>query len=244
MPRGRAARCLTLMVVALAAACGTVWSVHPLFSDDDLVFEPRLLATWIDVARPDGDRWLLVRTDTASRRYLLAVADSGHAAALSGVDFGILLESDSASRARLERDPSARARRARDSVTVSGMRSDGGGPRFFWALLGRLDGTLFADLSPADIADSTPHLGKSLMIPAHWFWKISLDGDRLRASPLNDDWLSKKIDSGKVRIAHEKENGDYILTAPSGALQRLVRQYARDTLAFPRKKEAVFRRQR
>lgn len=242
--RSRPPCIVTLAVLALAAACGHAWSIHPLFTDKELVFEPALLGAWREESATDADRWVLLRASDTSSSYILVLADSIVAAALVQTDLEALFAEDSAARKTLARDPAARARRERDSTLVAGLRSDARGPRWFDVRLGRLAASLFADIAPMTAFDSEPRLGRSLQVPAHWFWRVSLDGDRLRVVPLGEEWLGKKLDSGKVRLAHEKENDDVVLTAPTRDLQRLVAQVANDTLAFARKAERTLRRQR
>jgi hypothetical protein len=242
--RGRATRLVPLVLVALAAACGHAWSIHPLFGEKELVYEPALLGVWGNVASPADDRWVLMRRSDTSRALILVLGDSAAAGVLARTDLESLLADDSTTRAKLERDPAARARRERDSAVVVGLHTDARGPRWFDVRLGRVGGVLFADISPETFADSEPRLGRPMEIPAHWFWKISVEGDRLRIVPLSEDWLQKRIDSSVVRIAHEKEGDNVVLTAPTKELQRLVSQYAMDTGAFPAKGEIVLHRRR
>jgi hypothetical protein len=245
MPHARVVRFIAVAVPVLAAvACGTFWSVHPLFVEKDLVAAPALVGVWTDVANPGGERLVLLHAPDTSKSYVLAAADSTVADALFRANLEALFTGDSATRAKVDRDPVARARRDRDSALVAQLRTDAHGPRWFDVRLGRLNGVLFADISPMPLADSEPRLGRSLQIPAHWFWRVSLEGDRLRVVPLDESWLGRMIDSGKVRIAHEKEEGNVVLTAPSGELQRLVARYALDTAAFPKKHESEYRRSR
>jgi hypothetical protein len=242
--RARAKRLVPAVCLALAAACGHSWSIHPLFGEKELAFEPALVGVWSDIASPRNDRWVVIRESDTARALVLVLADSAAAGAFSSADLESFAADDSTTRARLERDPVARARRERDSAVVVGLRSDARGPRWFDVRLGRLAGVLFADLTPQTFTDSEPRLGRPMQIPAHWFWKISVEGDRLHVVPLSDEWLRKQIDSNAVRIAHEKEDGNIVLTAPTRELQRLVSRYATDTLAFPAKAEIVLQRQR
>ena len=72
----RVARGLVFAVMLLAAACGTIWSVHPLFADKDLVAVPALVGVWTDLANPGDERWVLLQAPDTSKSYILAVADS------------------------------------------------------------------------------------------------------------------------------------------------------------------------
>ncbi len=82
-----------------------------------------------------------------------------------------------------------------------------------------------------------------MLLPVHWYWRVSLGADRVSLVPLDDEWLGNMIDSGTVSIAHEKTgDDDLLLTAPTPTLQRLVARYATDTLAFQAKHAVDLRR--
>jgi len=56
-------RIVVLFVASLAlASAGCLTSLHPWFTQDDLVFEPALIGTWQDVASPDVT-WTFERKD-------------------------------------------------------------------------------------------------------------------------------------------------------------------------------------
>lgn len=234
---------LCLCALALLVACRKLYSLHPLFADADLVLEPRLLGSWTLGSTESGERWVFLRIDSTSRSYTLAITDSATARVLPGIDISSLSPvQDSATMARVRRDPSLRARRTRDSAAVDRLMSDSAGSRVFEARLGRLAGVLFLDIKAAPFYGESrfPH---ELLLPVHWFWRASLEADRLQVTPLDDDWLGRMIDSGTVRIAHERVDGsDLVLTAPPDELQRLIARYAQDTLAFPRKNAIQLRR--
>jgi hypothetical protein len=232
---------LCLCALALVVACRKLYSLHPLFADADAVLDPRLLGSWTLDSTESGARWVFLRIDSTSRSYTLALTDSATARVLPGIDISSLLQ-DSATMARVRRDPSLRARRTRDSAAVYRLMSDSAGSRVFEVRLGRLAGVLFLDIKAGPLyGDSRfPH---ELLLPVHWFWRASLQADRLQVTPLDDDWLGRMIDSGTVRIAHERVDGsDLVLTAPTDELQRLIARYAQDTLAFPRKNAIQLRR--
>jgi len=43
-----AAPVMAILLLCLLAACGPVLSIHPLYTDKDVVFDPALVGTWID----------------------------------------------------------------------------------------------------------------------------------------------------------------------------------------------------
>jgi hypothetical protein len=229
-----------LLTLAFLVSCRAVSALHGLFEDKDLLLDARLLGVWRADSSAGSDRWVVARFDTTSKSYNLAIADPRTAAALARLDVARFVQ-DSLAVARNPGDRAARERRARDSVTISRLYSDAGGPRLFELALGRLGGALFADITPNPL-NTGSHLGKDLLRPVHWFWQASFEGDRVRLIPLDDDWLGAALDSGRVAIAHEDFGDEVVLIAPTADLQRFVAEHAQDTLAFPPKRALTLRR--
>jgi len=227
--------------LALAVGCRAIYALHPLFTEAELLSEPALLGVWAPREAPQGDHWVFLGPDSSSHSYFLAVADSVTAAALPGVNFDAYNAGDSATRAMLRRNPAARAQRARDSLIVQRLLGGSEGPRLFVASLGRLAGILFLDMTALSIGES--RVGRNLLLPVHWFWRVAVEGDRLTLTPLSNDWLEAMIDSGRVDLAHVVgDDSSLVLTAPTSELQRLVTRYAQDSAAFRRSDAREFQR--
>ncbi len=66
---------------------------------------------------------------------------------------------------------------------------------------------------------------------AHWlathsFWKVTLEGDRLRLTPLDFVWLRDLLDKDPKAISATRMDRDFIvLTASTDALQQFVLQH-------------------
>jgi hypothetical protein len=91
---------------------------------------------------------------------------------------------------------------------------------------------LFADFYPEE-----PEIGNGFyrghLLPVHTFARVRLEGDKLQLSMLDPDWLKEMIQQKKVRIPHEVLNDeDFVLTAATEELQKLVQTYAEDPKAF------------
>jgi len=217
-----------------AASCDQMFSLNSLFADGDLALEPGLVGVWRDSGSTRAERWVILRPDSSQRNYTLVFASgAAQARAIARIDFENLMRSDSATRAMLRRDPAARARRARDSILGASLVLDTHGPRVFDVQVGRVAGALFLDLSPGGLTES-PRLDRKMMIPAHWFWRAVLDGDRLELTPLDAGWLGTQIDSGRVNLSHVMQGESMILTATSRELQDFIGRFAQDTAAFPK----------
>jgi hypothetical protein len=69
----------------------------------------------------------------------------------------------------------------------------------------------------------------------HEFFKVVLEdeGRTLRLLQLDDSWLRRQIEDGKLEIDHKKlEGGDVVLTANTHDLQQLVLDHVDDENAF------------
>jgi len=72
-----------------------------------------------------------------------------------------------------------------------------------------------------------------LALPAHMLFKVSLEGDELTLSYLDDDWVKKNVESGKISIRHEAgDNETPVLTAQTDELQAFVLAHVNDKDAF------------
>ena len=113
----------------------------------------------------------------------------------------------------------------------------------FEAGLGRLGGHLFIDLIPEQTGN--PQVRNDLFnwhfIRAHSVARVRLEKDELELADLNEDWLEKAIQSGKVKIAHARAEDGLVVTAPTKELQKLVVKYAEDKEAFPPAEETLHR---
>lgn len=105
----------------------------------------------------------------------------------------------------------------------------------FQARLGRLGGALFLDFYPDDNEKTMPHNDwlTAHLIPAHTLARAWLAKDSLKLVFLDEDWVSKAIEDGRITLASVKTEGGYVLTAPTAELQALILKYADDPKAFP-----------
>jgi hypothetical protein len=111
----------------------------------------------------------------------------------------------------------------------------------FKAELGKLGKFWFLDLFPENRALES-HLNNGVythhLILAHTISRVWFEGDSIRISTLDDDWLRKMVNKKKLKIPYvhlkdENAGEQLILTASTKELQRLVTKYADNTSAFP-----------
>jgi hypothetical protein len=86
-------------------------------------------------------------------------------------------------------------------------------PRVQFRLV-RIGESLFADLEPSKTSlDSIGQQGAMLLIPVHNFMRVSLDGDTLRVTLMEDDYLKTHAKDGTLGLAHAWKDDDLVLTA-------------------------------
>jgi hypothetical protein len=87
-------------------------------------------------------------------------------------------------------------------------------------------------LKNADYVDATSKSQPDLGIAGHLLGKIEVQGDEMRVTLLNDDWLKKTMQAGLAPPSVTGEDKRIILTAPTSDLQRFVTMHAADADAW------------
>ena len=103
----------------------------------------------------------------------------------------------------------------------------------FSAQLVKLHGRLFIDVVPTSSRVNDQDSDGPAGIPGHFFGRISIAGDVLKMSFLDDDWVANHIKARDIYIDSEEEGEkSVVLTAPTADLQKLVIDHADDDQAF------------
>ena len=172
-----------VLLLSLLVACGPAFSIHPLYTDKDGVFDPALLGTWID-STGDTSPLIFERGDADSYKAITQLNDNTNV----------------------------------DSV--------------FEVHLVKLGGRVFLDAVQTKnrIAGQGVELG--LAVPAHILGQVSVEGNVLHMSLLDQEWMGKQLKAGKISIPHEDVDGDLVLTASTLELQKFVLDHADDAEAF------------
>jgi hypothetical protein len=104
------------------------------------------------------------------------------------------------------------------------------------AHLVQLGGRRFFDFYPSDddsLGDCLTGVVALHIIGAHTFWQMSTQGDTLRLTPMDGNWVSNSIKAGKLKVTHvQNREGDVLLTALPAELQKLVAAHADDQHVF------------
>ncbi len=71
------------------------------------------------------------------------------------------------------------------------------------------------------------------MMPVHTFAKVEIENDEIKIYRFDQEWLDDLFKQRKVRIKHEEtSDGQIILTAPTSDLQKFFEKYANDEKAY------------
>jgi hypothetical protein len=228
---GKTRTVLTIVAAALTAllvACGPASSMNPLFTDDDLIFDPGLLGVWtekgpdhaslrFEQAGPAVYRLIDIEPDrnggpATERAYEAHLVRLGAYRFLDVAPLEIPTDSDSKALGPWPASP------------------DPTQPR----LLQISDG-VYMELQGSGLDDAHSPPQASLR-RSHWIFKLQSSGRTLKLAALDDDWLKNAIDQGDIAIAHsfvDRNNKELVITAPAGELQHLVLEHATDRKAFP-----------
>ncbi len=72
---GRAKKALFYLLAALLGGCVPVMSLHPLYTEKDVVFEERLLGRWVDDPNSPETTWEFSRIEEPNNAYSLVFSD-------------------------------------------------------------------------------------------------------------------------------------------------------------------------
>lgn len=67
---------LFYLLAALLGGCIPVMSLHPLYTEEDVVFEANLIGTWVDDPDKPNTTWEFIRTGTEEKTYKLVYSDN------------------------------------------------------------------------------------------------------------------------------------------------------------------------
>jgi len=70
----RTRKLLFYLLAAILSGCVPVMSLHPLYTEKDVVFDEKLLGTWVDDPNSPDMTWQFKRTDKSDKTYELLVS--------------------------------------------------------------------------------------------------------------------------------------------------------------------------
>lgn len=208
---------LVLALLSLISSC-TVLSFYPLYTDDVLRRDGRLLGTWytLDEELSKNEQDTLI--------------------------WEVKLEDKRWEATNLDRDQGSSMTKNNYAYTLSLYdKSSPDKKSEFQLHLVELDNQTYFDFFPEAGEIKDPILSFHLM-GVHTFAKVDIDEASIQINWFDANWFEEKLSENKIRIKHEKNNANVLLTAQPQDLQKFVVKYANDEHAFD--KNRVFQLKR
>lgn len=194
--------CLVFVAILLQGC--VVKSLHPFFNDEDVVYRKELLNAWTD---QDGNYWTIKPYKKTAKK------------GTKGNDKPPLPSYEMHYLHQGEKD-----------VVMLGHLFELGNDLYF-------DFFPLTDNEEENLAIFDLHL-----LPTHSIAKVSIiDDNEVLIKWFNEKWLVTLLEQNRIRIAHEeiedettleKDDKYYVLTAPTGELQKFILKYGNDDQSF------------
>jgi hypothetical protein len=94
-----------------------------------------------------------------------------------------------------------------------------------------LEGQLYLDFFP-DEWDGNNTIMDFHLIGVHTFAKTQINADSISIQWFDSEWFEEKLEQNQIRIKHEKNSANILLTAQPKDLQKFVIKYGKDPKAF------------
>ena len=230
---------IPFLLVLLTTACGPVEWLNPCFKDEDLVVEPALEGTW---KGEDGTTILTFH----------AAGDKSY----DVLDTEIHADNVEPEKNKLQAHLVRLGEYLFLDVLPETAQINTGAYKLPLALAA--DGTLvqphlvkvgdgiFAKLvQPRQDSDTAGMVGgcEIHLIPAHWIFRVWLDGASLRLADLREEWFKEMADHGKLHLGFDRIDDDLVFTAPTEEVQEFLTQFGGNELAFPKGSALEWRHQ-
>jgi len=75
----------------------------------------------------------------------------------------------------------------------------------------------------------------------HTFAKVNIENDSIAINWFDSDWFKENLESNKIRIKHEKNSANILLTAQPKELQKFVSKYSNDEDAFDADSQVILK---
>lgn len=215
------------ILIVLLTGCLPVDSLNPWYSSKDLVFDQALLGDWKALDGKSGLSFVKMIDGKGPNSYSLEVTeDSGFKIKCRGRLFEIeghrfldVVPEDW--EARTETYP-LRMTPARQGAKIE--------PNLL-----RLGSASYMVFSSSPGSGNTTNF-KAKLQPAHWIFRMRLNGKKLKLASIDDDNLRALIEPGTIHIGNtifgEGKNKSLVLTAETKDLQRLVLDHVDDETVF------------
>ncbi|OMP78705.1 hypothetical protein [[Flexibacter] sp. ATCC 35208] len=186
-----------ILFFAVVIFQGCIASLHPLYTDKDLVFDKRLLGTWHTSDR--NESWTL---ENLMEKELAPYKDP---------------------KERKEKETFKSVFINKNSYALTYIQN-GEKAEFLFNLV-KLGTHYFVDLYPGELHEKNELL-KNHYLPVHSYAKIQIDNNGFELNYLNTDLIYKLLNENKIRIKHESLEFENVITASTDELQKFVVKFA------------------
>ncbi|WP_343673750.1 hypothetical protein, partial [Chitinophaga sp.] len=181
----------------IAVLQGCITSLHPLYTDKDLVFDKRLLGTW-HTSDLNGS-WTLENP--------MAKEQALHKDTKAGKD-----------------KESIKSIFLNNNTYILTCTDNGTTAEFLFNLV-KLGNHYFVDLYPGELHEKNELL-KDHYLPVHSYAKIQISNNGFELYFLNTELIYKLLNENKIRIKHESLPYENVITASTEELQKFVVKFA------------------
>ena len=194
---------LSIMLLLAFILPGCVFSLYPLYTENDLVYDSKLEGVW---ATPGSeDSW----------------------------KFENLLQHEMApykNKADGEKEGSIK-KTFINKKTYLLTYTENGEAREMQANLARLDDNLFLDIFPEELKLKNSFF-ESQYVPVHTYAKVKQTANGFELDFFDTDFLNKLLEQNTIRIKYESFKDYKIITASTDELQKFVKKYADNPKLF------------
>jgi hypothetical protein len=230
-----------LALLACLTGCVPLDSLNPLFTDKDIVFDKTLLGDWISVNADKEEttvRFVTLMEQGKDNNY----KDNGYSVTMFGKDQDGTCSSLEFNAHEIDLG----GNKYLDLVLRSGDANDQVYPlQITQSKKGASIAPAFLRLGTASYMEfkSGPRVEARLRV-AHWFAKITKNGDKLRLDWIDDEDFKKEVGAGKFQLTHllldngKKRNDlwggkqSMLITASTQELQKFIAEHGNDGELF------------
>lgn len=227
----RIKKLLFYLLAAVLGGCVPVMSLHPLYDEEDLLFDDKLLGTWVDDHNDPDTIWQFSRPDESKKEYELVFTDKEgqkgiFVARLVKLKDKLFLD------ARPEQFPSGKQEMEEMALPYNA---------FFFVPV-----HTFIKIDCIEAVAAVKNcLPEGEEVDEDTLEELSKDYDRaLKLRLTDDDEFKKLLEEDPNAVKHEmvEEDGPVVLTASTKELQAFVLKYAEDERLFTEPKVLMRRK--
>lgn len=200
-----------VLLMLIISGC-TVLSFYPLYTEDVLIRNDKIIGKWETIESSDTLVWEIIFKDKKWIKKHNNPADRGSREEPNKFAYSLFLY--------YAANPEKKAELQLHLV--------------------ELNGKTYIDFFPeqwnVDISILEFHL-----MGVHTFAKVNIENDSIAINWFDSDWFKENLESNKIRIKHEKNSANILLTAQPKELQKFVSKYSNDEDAFDADSQVILK---